>query len=565
MKASDYIVSFLKSRGIDVVFGYIGGMVTHLVDSISSAEGLRFVQTYHEQSAAFAAEGYASESGKIGVAVSTSGPGATNMLTGVADAWFDSVPVLYITGQVNSYEYKYDKPVRQQGFQETDIVSIASPITKYAALVDDASRLRYELEKACYTAMEGRKGPVLLDICMDVQRTEIDPEALESFVPPVQKKNSTYDIAQIAQLLGNASRPMLLVGAGAKDSGSLVAKFLEMSGFPAVHSLLGKGVVDGAYRYNMGMLGSYGNRCANMAMKDVDVLLVLGARLDTRQTGARIDAFIEHGTIIQVDIDQAELEGNRLQRRMKVCDSVGNFLEKLLSYGLSFRDLAGWQDELLALKQEYSQDREIERFVSNKAPYKLMSAINRYAAENDVFVADIGHNQMFAAQMLDVSQGRRFVTGGGLAPMGYSLPVAVGTAFASPSKRVISISGDGGFHMALQSLMLISQYDLPVIPIVLNNRSLGMITQFQHLYFNDRMPATTEPGGYRTPDFSAIARAYSLEYFCLTEDDLENSILLDEVFSRRNCIVEFVTDSLTTVSPKLEYNKPVYKPSPDID
>ena len=552
---------------MNVVFGYIGGMITHLVDSISRTSGLQFVQTYHEQSAAFAAEGYAIENASLGVAIATSGPGATNMITGIADAWFGSVPVLYITGQVNSYEYKYNKPIRQQGFQETDIVSIVKPITKYAALIDKAENLRYELEKAVYYAQSGRKGPVLLDICMDVQRTDIIPDELSSYVPETKPFRRDYDANMIVRLLSKAKRPEILLGAGAqgKKTKEMIGSFLAKTQIPAVCSLMGLGVVSADYPYYLGLLGSYGNRCANKSMENVDLLITIGSRLDTRQTGAKFESFVEHGTIIQVDIDENELNCHRLKNRIKVNDDAKHFLEVLLDAVPTLQNYSEWHKEVTALKEKYSQEKEVERVVGNKAPYSLMHCLNLISKENDIFVSDIGHNQMIAAQSLKLRRNQKFVTSGGLAPMGFSLPVSAGIAMANPNCRVISISGDGGFHIATQSLMLISQYNLPVIAIILNNESLGMITQFQSLYFEGRMSATTSENGYCTPDFKKLAESYGLSHFKLDESSLTNEALLRNIFSMRSCVVEFVTDGLTTISPKLEYNKPIYRPTPDLD
>lgn len=567
MKASDYIASFIQQHGVNDVYGYIGGMITHLVDSIARTPGMRFVQTYHEQSAAFAAEGYAIENDKLGVAISTSGPGATNMITGIADAWFGSVPVLYISGQVNSYEYKYDKPIRQQGFQETDIVSIVKPITKYSALVDKAENLRYELEKAVYFAQSGRRGPVMLDICMDVQRTEINPKELRSFKPEEKTELDSYDIKEIVSLLSKAKRPEILLGSGAQGEKTkkLIDSFLSKMQIPAVCSLMGLGVVSADYPYYLGLLGSYGNRCANKSMENVDLLITIGSRLDTRQTGAKYQSFVEHGKIIQVDIDRDELNCHRLENRIKVNDSAEHFLETLLNEIDTVADYSEWHKEIVSLKEKYNQEREVERVVNNKGPYSLIKCLNTLSEKNDVFVSDIGHNQMIAAQMLKLTGNQKYITSGGLAPMGFSLPISAGIAMANQHRRVISISGDGGFHMASQSLMLISQYNLPVIAMILNNESLGMITQFQSLYFEGRMNATTKAGGYCTPSFKRMAEAYGLPYFRLDERQLSNKELVNKVFLMRNCVVEFVTDGLTTISPKLEYNKPIYKPTPDID
>lgn len=565
MKASDYIASFIQQQGVHVVYGYIGGMITHLVDSIARTPGMQFVQTYHEQSAAFAAEGYSIENEKLGVAISTSGPGATNMITGIADAWFGSIPVLYISGQVNSYEYKYDKPIRQQGFQETDIISIVKPITKYASLVDDALNLRYELEKAVYFAQVGRRGPVLLDICMDVQRADINPDELKSFIPQEPQSQECYDISEIVKKLVDSKSPMFLFGAGAQSekAKALVSSIVEKTKIPAVCSLMGLGVVSSEYEYYLGLLGSYGNRCANKSMKGVDLLIAVGTRLDTRQTGAKYTSFVEQGTIVHVDIDANELNYHRLQNRITVCDSAEHFLEKLLINIPVLPDYSSWHETIKELKTKYSQKQEVEGYVNNKSPYRLMETINKLSNENDTFVTDIGHNQMIAAQTLRVDGDKKFVTSGGLAPMGFSLPISSGMAMANPMRRVISINGDGGFHLACQSLMLISQYNLPVIVFIVNNESLGMITQFQSLYFDNRMNGTTNEGGYKTPDFQRMAESYGLKYYRIDETSLEDKPLMDRIFAERNCVVDFWTNGLTSISPKLEYNKPIYQPTPD--
>lgn len=243
MKVSDYIVSFLEEKGVNVIFGYIGGMITHLVDSIDKNPNIQFVQTYHEQTAAIAAEGYALESGKFGVAICTSGPGVTNMMTGIADAYFGSIPVLYITGQVNTYEYKYSKPIRQQGFQETDVISLVRSITKYAKMVDNAEDIRYELEKAIYMAMEGRKGPVVIDLPMNISRAEIEPEKLIGFQSE-SLEESSFDFSEVKLLLDKAERPMLLLGAGSLGCEELIQNFIDQLQIPVVTSLMGRGIID---------------------------------------------------------------------------------------------------------------------------------------------------------------------------------------------------------------------------------------------------------------------------------------------------------------------------------
>lgn len=563
MKLSDYIVSYLEERGVKVIFGYIGGMITHLVDSIALNPNMQFVQTYHEQTAAIAAEGFAKESGLFGVAISTSGPGATNMMTGIADAYFDSIPVLYITGQVNTYEYKYDKPIRQQGFQETDIVSMVRPITKYAKLVDKAEDIKYELDKALHIALSGRKGPVLLDLPMNIQRAEIEPTVLKGYLQAENDKIWAIDWEHIKRLAHNSSRPMLLVGAGCHFSNlSLLQEFIERTQIPVVTSLMGKGIINETYEYYLGMIGSYGNRCANIGIANSDLVIALGTRLDTRQTGAMLEGFLPKGKIIHVDIDENELESHRLPNRFKINSSIEFFLEQEKYNNIFFSKDSNWNKYLSELKSKYNQDKEIERFIDNKAPYKLMQYLNQFTKEGDVICTDIGQNQMWAAQALKLKKDQHFVTSGGLAPMGFSLPVAIGTSFASPKRTIYSINGDGGFHMAMQSLMLISQYNLPVKIIVLNNTALGMITQFQHLYFKDRMTATTRSGGYLTPNISEIASAYNLPYFYMNMETVDDEKLWDDIRKVRNCIVEYYIEGLTSVFPKLEFDKPIFNLTP---
>lgn len=565
MKVSDYIVSFLAERGIRIVFGYIGGMITHLVDSLDKNPNVQFVQTYHEQTAAIAAEGYAIESGKFGVAISTSGPGATNMITGIADAYFSSVPVLYVTGQVNTYEYKYDKPVRQQGFQETDVVSMCKPITKYANLVDSAENIRYELEKAVHIALSGRKGPVLLDIPMNIQRAEIEPSSLKGYASTSRPMADFSNWREIDDLIFRAKRPMVLIGGGCRDCDTeLLETLIRHYQWPVITSLQGRGIINETYQYYLGMLGSYGNRCVNMSIPDVDVLIALGTRLDTRQTGAMLEAFMPAGKILHIDIDENELHNHRLKNRIPICCDINEFLHKLNNRTRVTLFNINWRVHVAELKNEYSQDSEINRFVENKSPYRLMQYLNVIMQAEDIVCTDVGQNQMWAAQTLHLKRGQHFLTSGGLAPMGFSMPAAIGCAFANPNKIIYSINGDGGFHIASQSLMLISQYNLPIKVIVINNKSLGMITQFQHLYFLDRMAGTTINGGYYVPNVKKMAEAYSLRYFRLVETLLDDEELKRKIVNCHNCIIEYVVEGLTTVSPKLEYDKPISQPTPQL-
>ena len=396
---------------------------------------------------------------------------------------------------------------------------------------------------------------------MNISRAEIEPEQLEGFIPEEALPKS-ININKVRELIESAKRPMILIGAGCEGERTqrLLNSYLQRTQIPVITSLMGRGMIDETYSHYIGMVGSYGNRCANMTVAKADLLVVLGSRLDTRQTGAMYQSFLQNGTIIHVDIDEKELENHRLENRLKVQASVYDFLFEINKAELNYGDYYQWNHWIDGIKAEYGQDKEIERFVENKAPYKLMQRLNNLTKDADIITADIGQNQMWAAQTLKLKSGQRFVTSGGLAPMGFSLPVAIGMAFANPKKTIWCLNGDGGFHMAVQSLLVISQYKLNIKVIVINNSALGMITQFQHLYFDNRMFGTTEAGGFVNPDIEYLAKAYGLNYIKMTEKDLDRM----EQNSSDPVLINYIVAGLTTVSPKLEYNKPVDMPSPQL-
>lgn len=559
MKVSDYLVSLFESLGINTIFGYQGGMITHLVDSISKSKNIKFIQTYHEQSAAIAAEGYARASGKFGVAISTSGPGATNMVTGIANAFFDSIPVVYITGQVNTYEYKYQKRIRQLGFQETDIISIVKPITKYAVMITDPNSIPEEFNKAISIATSGRKGPVLIDLPMDIQRTDINVSVVNRDIPLVSLPQiNTKELTKAIKSLLSADRPLVLCGGGIASSNAsgIVNQFLTKTRLPFVVSLMGKGCVDETLESFVGMIGSYGNRDANILLSRSDVVLVLGSRLDLRQTGNLKSEVLKNITFIHIDLDDNELKESSLTKKINLHCDITHFISLINDKIDNLIIHAEWSNFVVRIKNTYNQDQEIIRFVENKSPYYFIKQLNCQFDNETIFTVDIGQNQMWAAQGLLIKNGSSFYTSGGLAPMGYSLHAAIGAAFASPDKKIVCVVGDGGFHIALQALMLIHQYQLNITICVMNNASLGMITQFQELYFNSNMAGTTKEGGYVVPDIEAIAKAFSLNYIKCTESDMK-SIKMDK-FN----IVEFQICNQSKVSPKLEYNQPLYNMIP---
>lgn len=563
MKVSDYIVSYLSAQNIRYIYGYIGGMITHLVDSIARNPGVQYIQTYHEQTAGIAAEGYAIESQNFGVAICTSGPGFTNMVTAIADAYLDSIPVLFISGQVNTTEYKYNKPIRQQGFQELNVINISKSITKYSVLIDNAENIRYELEKAVYIATHGRKGPVLIDLPMDISRADINPDELNPYVCQVNEEPmiDIHVIENIVQDINSASRPVFLLGGGVKGATKQMTEFLNQAQIPVVTSLKGKGCIDERTDYFVGMIGAYGNRCANMILDKADLLVAVGTRLDTRQTGARYQDFLKGAKILRIDIDEDELKSHRIEHKQNIKIDASEFFILLNKLRSELQDHANWCNIAKGIKKNYNQDVEIQRFVKNKSPYEMIKYLDGNAGEDDVFVVDVGQNEMWAAQTLQIYGNRKFICSGGLAPMGFALPAAIGIAMANPKCRVYAIVGDGGLQMSEQSLLTIAQYKLNIVIIVMNNESLGMITQFQHLYFNDKMEGTTQSGGYIIPDIRYLAQASFLRYKLLDSTCLSSSDLFE---CETPIMIDYRISGRTEVSPKLEYNSVLSQPTPKL-
>ena len=554
MKASDYIVRFLEAQGIEYVFGYQGGMITHLVDSLYRSRRIKFIQCYHEQSAAFAAEGYARASGKFGVCITTSGPGATNAITSIGNAYFDSIPVLYITGQVNSGEYKYNRKIRQLGFQETDIVSVVRPISKWAKLADSPDHLATDLKNAVSTMLTPRMGPALIDLPMDVQRAELKidetPEKIRRICFPDLIQD--HDVTTALAALASAKRPFAICGGGLsnvdvqKDAG----EFLARTKIPYAVSLMGKGLIPENSDQFVGMVGCYGNRAANLALSEADVVLCIGTRLDSRQTGRRTSPLLKNILFIRIDIDAHEILDNQVPNQIGIVADVADFFHHRTVQAFRQPPPLAWMARIRFLKNVRSQREDVRRFADSKVPYEVLEALSELSENETLFVADIGQNQMWAAQTLRCGSGRGFLTSGGMAPMAYAIPAAVGAAFANPERQIVCICGDGGFHMALQSLMLISQYALRIAIIVFNNHALGMITQFQRLYFNGNLIGTSADGGYLVPDIAHLATAYGIPYRKIrTADALTKQMLNGPI------IIEVEIDGLTSVVPKLEFNR----------
>ena len=558
IKISDYIIEFLLSKNINKTFGYIGGAIAHIYHSIDKYKEMEIINCIHEQGAGFAAEGYARITGKSGVAFATSGPGATNLITPIGSCYFDSVPTMFITGQVNTYEYKYDKPVRQIGFQETDIVSIIKPIVKYAVMVDKVEDIRYELEKAYYLSQEGRKGPVLVDIPMNIQRTEVDISSLKSFFDSNEyfelenNKKEKNNVDEVINLLKESKRPIVLIGGGVRLSNANVEllNYVEKYSIPVVYSLMGKDAISEDYKYNLGLIGSYGNRYGNLALANSDLILVLGSRLDTRQTGTSLDTFAREAKIIQVDVDKNEL-GSKIKIDIEINSDVKDFIATLNKYEINI-DITEWLKKLKEYKNKFSSTVGFDNNL--KIPNYVVSIISKYLQDEDICV-DVGQHQMWTAQSLNIKATQRVLFSGGMGAMGFALPASIGACIGS-NKRTVVIAGDGGIQMNIQELEVINRRKLPIKIFVLNNKNLGMVRQFQELYFDKKYLGTIDD--YSVPNFVDITKAYGIKARKI--DNISKlEIELKDIFSSNE--PEFINIELpvemTTVEPKLIVNKPI--------
>jgi acetolactate synthase-1/2/3 large subunit len=568
MKVTDYIASFLYAQEVKTVYVLIGGMITHLLDSIHLQGKIRIVDVHHEQAAAFAAEAAARMTGVPGVAMGTSGPGATNLLTGIGSCYFDSSPAVFITGQVNRSEQKGDLPIRQLGFQETDIVAVARPLTKAAWRVTKPEEVPALLREAFRLALTGRPGPVLLDIPMDVQYAEIDidmdeepPHKLE--VLPAPRRPESAKVADLLDALRAAQRPLILAGGGIRSgrAADLLRAFVDKVRVPVVNSLMGVDALPCDSSYRMGLIGSYGNRWANLAVGAADFLLVVGSRLDIRQTGAQADAFKGERIIYHVDCDPGELN-NRVQGCIEILAELRPFFAEAQrqAEGQTFPARAEWLDELHKLRQEWPDTAEL-RDIKGINPNALMHDISACSGRAAAFVIDVGQHQMWAAQSIDAAANQRFITSGGMGAMGFALPAAIGVATAQPGQPVVVVAGDGGFQLNIQEFQTILRNKLPIKVVILNNHCHGMVRQFQQSYFEERYQSTY--WDYSAPEFAQVARAYGIEAARVsTPDELPAGLAALWQNPEAPFVLEVEIDTFANAYPKLAFGHSITEMEP---
>jgi len=568
MKVSDFVVEFLIKNQIDKVFSYIGKNA-HLCDSIDKRKDIENVFTIHEQGAGFSADGYARVTGKTGVSTVTSGPGATNLITAIADCYFDSIPTMFIVGDVPPNECKEDRDIRQFSFQETDIVAITKTITKYSVTIDSLDKLRYEFEKAYFLSQNGRKGPVVVSLPENLQyRTDFNPEEMDSFFDSIEYQkmiiettNIDKEIEQTIKLLNKAKRPLLLIGGGVRLANAVVElrEFLKNSNIPIVYSLMGKDSVSDDYKYNLGFIGNFGTRYANLTIANSDLLIVLGSRLDNLQTGRKIETFAKNAKVIQVDIDSNEL-GIRMDIDLVIKSDIKRFLYKLNKNRFELK-IDYWHKKVLSYKEKYPINFNLNG--SKKVGNHTIDYISKYLKDDDIICVDVGEHQMLVAQSLKVKDNQRVLFSGGFGSMGFALPTAIGATIGT-GRRVIVISGDGGFQMNIQELEIVNRRDLPIKMFIIDNSSLHMVKLRQDTYLNGNYVGSKKD--YSVPNFKKIGKAYGIKSHTIKNINKIEKKVKKSLINNQSEILDIKLEAyMTTVEPRLDFNRSFEDMRPYLD
>lgn len=508
LKGSDAIVECLIKEGVDTLFGYPGGAIMPLYDSLFDyQDDLKHILTRHEQGAIHAAQGYARVSKKVGVCLATSGPGATNLITGLADAYIDSTPLVCITGQVASHLLGTD------AFQETDVLGVSTPVTKWNIQITKAAEIPEAISKAFFIARSGRPGPVLIDITKDAQFDTLNLKysvckSIRSYKP--LPNINIERIKEAAELINKAARPMVLFGQGvilghAKDE---FKAFIEKAGIPAAWTILGVSAIPNEHPLNVGMLGMHGNYSTNKLTSECDVLIAVGMRFDDRVTG-KVSTFAAQAKVIHLEIDPAEID-KIIKTDVAVLGDCKSSLSLLTDY-VKAKEYPSWRNRFSELDQEeYTEVQKAELHPDPESKItmaEVIDCISKKTKGEAIIVTDVGQHQMIAHRYYNYKAWNSNVTSGGLGTMGFALPAAIGAKLGQPQKQVIAIIGDGGFQMTLQELGTIFQYNIPVKIVVLNNEFLGMVRQWQQLFFDKRYASTEMVN----PDFQTIVKGYHIE------------------------------------------------------
>jgi len=532
------VIEELVRHGVDTVFGYPGGYVINIYDELyKNSHRLSHILTAHEQGAAHAADAYARVSGKVGAVIATSGPGATNLVTGIANAYLDSVPVVFITGNV---------PVPMLGgdsFQEIDIAGVTLPIVKHSYVVKDVRNLQHALSEAFLIAGSGRKGPVLVDIpkCVQIAMYEYDPSFQISLSASSKRPTDLSDLDKVLTAIDNSKRPYIYCGGGvaAAGAGGGVIELSKKIGAPVGMSMMGLGCVPYSYELNLGMNGMHGRYASTVAESEADLVIALGVRFSDRATG-NTQGYIKNTTIIHVDIDMAEI-GKNVRAGLSLCGDLKDVLPMLIS-GTGVHSNDKWLERIRGLKAEDNGPPG-----NGLSPRGIISHVNDHYNGDTIITTDVGQHQMWVAQYYRFEKPRRLIASGGLGAMGYGLGAAIGASVACGRKRVVLFTGDGSFGMNLTELATAVTHNLPITVILLNNGVLGMVRQWQALFFEERYSQTTLD---RKTDFPALAKAFGAAgYHARSLEELDG--ILGSTPNDGPCLIECKIDCDERVLPMI--------------
>jgi acetolactate synthase-1/2/3 large subunit len=547
LTGAEILIECLKEQGVDTVFGFPGGAVLNIYDALYKAQNeIRHILTSHEQGAAHAADGYARATGKTGVCIATSGPGATNLVTGIATAYMDSVPMVAITGQVATTLLGKDS------FQEVDITGITMPITKHNYIVKDVNKLADTVRQAFRIASAGRPGPVLVDICKDVTAAYADYEPLKpsgnGAAPPAIKES---ELDEAAAAVNSAMRPVILSGGGVSISGATaeMQMLAEKAGIPVATTLMGLGSFPGNHRLFMGLVGMHGTRTSNMAVSESDLFIAIGARFSDRVI-SNVSRFAPNARIMHIDIDPAEI-GKNVTVDYPLVGNISEILKQLADRVKS-RGYTDWNRKVDEWKAQYPLKYEANGTLK---PQYIIERLYDITKGDAIITTEVGQNQLWAAQYYKFARPRQFITSGGLGTMGYGLGACIGAQIGMPDAKVINIAGDGSFRMNCTELATAVEYRLPVVIAILNNKVLGMVRQWQQLFYDGRFSATTIDRG---TDFVALAEAYGAMGIRVTKQEEVDAAFEKALASTdRPVVIDFVIDRDEKVFPIVPPGAPI--------
>jgi acetolactate synthase-1/2/3 large subunit len=544
MNGSEIVIACLKEQGVDTVFGYPGGTILNIYDALyKHQDEIRHVLTSHEQGAAHAADGYARATGKVGVCMATSGPGATNLVTGIATAYMDSVPLVAITANVNL------PALGKDSFQEIDIVGVTMPITKHGFIVKNINDLAPTIRKAFKIAKTGRPGPVLVDITKDVTAAVCDYEPVNPAEPDKVIRFEDKDLTAVAEMLCKAKKPFIYVGGGAIISGASdeVAELAELLDAPVCDTLMGKGAFDGHSKRYTGMIGMHGTKASNLGVTECDLLVALGARFSDRVIG-NPKKFAEGAKIVHIDVDAAEISKNICVDASLVGD-LKTTLQKLNPL-ITKQNHDEWMKHIEELKAKYPLGYDDSKLT---CPY-IISEIDRITEGKAVITTDVGQHQMWAAQHYLYSKPRTFLSSGGLGTMGYGLGACIGAQVGRPDDICINIAGDGCFRMNMNELATASRYNLPIIQVVINNHVLGMVRQWQTLFYGKRYSQTVLNDAV---DFCKVAEGLGCKAIKITKKEEVEPALKEAIDAKCPVLLECIIEEDDKVFPMVPAGKPL--------